>query len=961
LSSDGGSLKFHERKELKILESENIIMDCATSPATAAPVRHDLSNHSDAESPMIWIHTTCAAEKEWESQALQGELNTSHNATLGLGSHSRYVDFPTDESGGSSEATNPVQSVSSKEVTREKCPFNTTERDQSGNETVHRNDVAPGLWEESAREILGPGAEKNPREPAATADFQLPKEVSTETKGHIVGPMSPMTPNTFTSRPSDEFNCTIDLGSAVSEAIEGLSPIIARESDYPMIERIRLESHVVGSDSKGIAYDAPLGPTSQMKKSNADGLQSPAWSTPSDQDHALTNYQSTQTLGGGDVDTTDVSPEATKRYGMNDSQDIRVLGTSLAMINLSDEAEPKRYGESSSSGDREGQHTLEQAATHFEDEQETGTSNLDTSLEADTFSSQSNTSKEDQALANDQSRQAVENGDAGATEVSPEVIEPDEIYDPKGICPGTSLGTINIPIETETKRISSSNSIGEIASHSELEQTVAHFEKQLEIGTFSPDIFFLRARKNLKEDEAKTSSTSTSIGDKVSHPELEQIAAHFGEEHDTGTLDPEAGYEADVYPLPASKTSEEGEAKILCSENPEREQATLHFAEEHETGASNPEGSREADVVSWQASKRLSSLSSIGDLESHSELEQAPAFLRGKQETVAFNPESSLEVDGVAVDDERTAAVESCLLPGGQLDSPTPSEPSSQDYSDSGENGGTQLESSRAYKDLTSAKKHLDASSLAFIERLRGAAHRRKLQVARSRDALVAKEREQLLSIASAKEQKLELAPELPSTFPPVHERVKTSVGPYKPFKARPAPDTTGHFGSGGQVGVPKVEKKPATTPFSPLLGSRRPRKEEISFADLALRESRKRIESKLFPFKARPAPPTTGYIGHGGQAGVPKIPKRPATVPESPLLGKKRSSFATARKGEMDVSGRGNRDNTDSKFHSMSDVTKAGPFVRFFPGSEVSSIAIVYSLLISRIGELTNRLIRWL
>jgi hypothetical protein len=958
VNSDGGSLSFHERKELKILESESIIMDSATSPATAAPVLHDLSNHSGAESPMKSNHSTCVAEKKWESQALKGELDTSQNVSLGLGSDSSgQVDFPTDESGGSSEATNRVELVSSKEeVTRENSSIKTTEKDQSNdasaNETVHRKDVATGLSEESARGI-GPSAERNRKESAYTTSFELPKEVSTEPKGHFVGPMSPLTPDTCTPRPSDEFNRSMDLEPAVSEAIAGLSPIIARESDYTMIERNPSEPRMDRSDSRGTAYDSALGQTSSLKKSNADGLQSQESSSHSDQDHDLPSYQSKQISEDGDVDTTEVSQEATEPDGMNDPHDIRVLGTSLAMIFNSDETETKRMAESSSFGVTESRQEPEQAVSRFEDEQETGTSNLESSLETDVLSSQSNTSKEDQASKDDQSRQ---DGDADTTEISPEASEPDEMNAPQDIRVGTSLRTINVSIEAETKRMSSSNLIGEIDSHSGLEQTAAHFEKQHETGTSDPHVSSVLASKTSEEDEAKKLSTSTSIGDTGSHPELEQIAAHFGEEHNTGTIDPEAGYKADVYYSSASNTSEEGEAKRLGSENhTELEQAAVHFGEEHETGASDPEDSLEADIVSWKANniseedeaKRLSSLSSIGDME---------RFFREKQETIASNPESSREADSVAVDVERTTELESSLTPSRQIDSPNPSEPSNRDSLDSVENGGTQLESSRAYKDLTSAKKHLDASSLAFIERLRGAAHRRKLQVARSRDSLVAKEREQLLSIASAKERQLAVTPELPCTLQPAHDRVETSVGPYKPFKARPAPNTTGHLGSGGQVGVPKVEKKPATTPFSPLLGARRLKKNGKSFVDQTLRQSRNRIESKSLPFKARPAPPTTGYLGHGGQTGVPKIPKRPATIPEFPLLGKKRSSFATARKGGKDVSDHGNRDKTASNYPSERDVTKAGPLVRPFPGSEVSRIAIVCLLLRSRIGELTNR-----
>lgn len=280
----------------------------------------------------------------------------------------------------------------------------------------------------------------------------------------------------------------------------------------------------------------------------------------------------------------------------------------------------------------------------------------------------------------------------------------------------------------------------------------------------------------------------------------------------------------------------------------------------------------------------------------------------------------------------------------------------------SGNVQGARKEPTIAYRDLTSAKKHIDASSMAFIERLRGAAHRRKLRVARSRDSLAAKEREHLLSIASANERRLVMAPKetqvtthSSSTAPIVR------VEPYKPFKARPAPSTTGQLGSGGQVGVPKIEKKPTTTPFSPLLGARRPQKENISSLEPPLRDEFRRSTSRLvskvtksltpkkksrdesLPFKARPAPPTTGIQGHGGQVGVPKIEKRPTTVPVSPGLGIWRRNSMPA----------GSRPNPafapDPKAKRKPTTVK--PFARLLSGSEVcwcrSVILVCVNLLI--------------
>lgn len=315
--------------------------------------------------------------------------------------------------------------------------------------------------------------------------------------------------------------------------------------------------------------------------------------------------------------------------------------------------------------------------------------------------------------------------------------------------------------------------------------------------------------------------------------------------------------------------------------------------------------------------------------------------------------------------EEGTVETELCLGSTQQIESPaadasigdvesTQKEPTDTSIDDIEDN---QKEPTHTYRDLTSAKKNLDASSMAFIERLRGAAHRRKLRVARSRDSLAAKEREHLLSIASANERRLIMAPKEASLkADSLSAKTTPAIEPYKPFKARPVPSTTGYLGSGGQVGVPKVEKKPTTTPFSPLLGVRRPRKEQIPALDSpphhAPRQSASRLVSMVaksltpkkarghsLPFKARPAPPTTGIQGHGGQVGVPKVAKRPATVPVSPCLGNRRSSLPTVSKPNPD----GPRlsfvapKKHDSRLKK--DATSAKPFGRILSGSEVRGV----------------------
>ena len=221
--------------------------------------------------------------------------------------------------------------------------------------------------------------------------------------------------------------------------------------------------------------------------------------------------------------------------------------------------------------------------------------------------------------------------------------------------------------------------------------------------------------------------------------------------------------------------------------------------------------------------------------------------------------------------------------------------------------------------DLSSAKKKLGASSHALVKRLRGAAQKRTRLVSKSRDSLIAKEHKQKISVinswkAESHESEEESAGDSPHIVRPQPQRRQCEgADQQKVFKARPLPATTGDLGSGGQVGIPKVAKRPPTIPKSPLLGVRRQGEGHIipeSRLYQKVREdySKQRLHPttsqdyvglespmttnanpRFVPFKARPLPSTTGDLGHGGQTGVPKIAKRKTTVPESPLLGYRR------------------------------------------------------------------------
>ena len=136
-----------------------------------------------------------------------------------------------------------------------------------------------------------------------------------------------------------------------------------------------------------------------------------------------------------------------------------------------------------------------------------------------------------------------------------------------------------------------------------------------------------------------------------------------------------------------------------------------------------------------------------------------------------------------------------------------------------------------------------------------------------------------------------------------------------------------------GGVGVPKVEKRPTTTPCSPLLGSRR-RKQggETTVQSTIIRERKTtsvagtirktscnthttRASNKRF--KARPIPSSANRRYQAGPMGVPKVSKRAGTVPVSPCLGlKKRSARSTTRTLEKQAENKKRR-TTDNNNHA--------------------------------------------
>ncbi|KAL7563261.1 hypothetical protein ACA910_016627 [Epithemia clementina (nom. ined.)] len=189
--------------------------------------------------------------------------------------------------------------------------------------------------------------------------------------------------------------------------------------------------------------------------------------------------------------------------------------------------------------------------------------------------------------------------------------------------------------------------------------------------------------------------------------------------------------------------------------------------------------------------------------------------------------------------------------------------------------------------DIEAARNLIGVSSRVFIEQLRGAALRRKVDLARSRDSLVAKEREQLQAIAASKEA-AELSEQCSKYNTAVRNKEKSTP---RSFKARPIPPSTK---TTGVSGIPKVEKRPSTVPRSPLIGKRRSTQKGLPSED---RVDETLEDTRPGPFKARRLPKATEVSGHGGLVGLAKVQKRPITIPKSPLLGLRKPALGDSHK----------------------------------------------------------------
>jgi hypothetical protein len=261
-----------------------------------------------------------------------------------------------------------------------------------------------------------------------------------------------------------------------------------------------------------------------------------------------------------------------------------------------------------------------------------------------------------------------------------------------------------------------------------------------------------------------------------------------------------------------------------------------------------------------------------------------------------------------------TAATAKATLLSGAFDPPLQTSPSpslsgtaghedvvaaTEDAKDASPASNTSIMStgSTREEEIQLAQQQVGASAQAFIQGLRGAAHRRKMNLTRSRDSLAAKEkerREDSLRIAMQKKED-DLAKQMTA-----QEEAVDGTSPHS-FRAKPMPKTSGTQGASGLYGVPKVAKRQTTTPCSPMLGVRRNAFNAMGRRAKVTEEHNPPGDEGSAPLPHAKPKAITQKV-NVGQAGIPKVPKRPTTVPFSPLLGPRRP-HAINRRHSMSTS----------------------------------------------------------
>ena len=207
-------------------------------------------------------------------------------------------------------------------------------------------------------------------------------------------------------------------------------------------------------------------------------------------------------------------------------------------------------------------------------------------------------------------------------------------------------------------------------------------------------------------------------------------------------------------------------------------------------------------------------------------------------------------------------------------------------------------------------------TSMEFIQHLRGAAYRRKMNLTRSRDSLMNKEKQHRAHNAAIKlqreilernqqeeQQQREDEQKRKLTQQQLQQTLLSTQWHDVPFKALPLPKSSQLHG--GFIGIPKIDKRPPTIPISPHLGLRRRRhpqnhnrvgdhnkegdEDEVGATRQTTNHSKASNGTISNEFKALPIPKSSLQLGGAGQSGIPKVSKRLITIPQSPLLGLRR------------------------------------------------------------------------
>ena len=185
--------------------------------------------------------------------------------------------------------------------------------------------------------------------------------------------------------------------------------------------------------------------------------------------------------------------------------------------------------------------------------------------------------------------------------------------------------------------------------------------------------------------------------------------------------------------------------------------------------------------------------------------------------------------------------------------------------------------------DLSSAKKHLNAHSTSLMKQLKGAFQRRTLNLAQTQSSLS--------TVENSKKDAFELELNHHTTVAPSQPFTKKVTFSQECQESKRSKDMTLD-----ENNVFIETSKAVSRALDKIKNN--PRRAVLLESSANVELGRQGPDFYV-PFKARPLPTST--MDSTGQSGVPKVSKRPVTIPKSPQLGARRVCNAGGKKNDSD------------------------------------------------------------